>query len=245
MPSQSNNSEKILIASSSLDRTSWEPVANELSRRHKDVLVFESDKVATGDTEFEIIVQDSGELEINFDRESINLNDITPAWRRRPNMFAPEAIDWSKKLRLDEERKNMLNIVWSNIRDERWLNSPDAMRAAENKLGQLILAKEVGFNIPKTMVTNRWNNIEEKLPHTIVLKMDSGVLYSEDNIFVMYSTIFENDSLNLPTSSNPFPGYWQPFLTKKREWRITVVGDETFDASIYMIGEKIVNFRTR
>lgn len=31
----------------------------------------------------------------------------------------------------------------------------------------------------------------------------------------------------------PFPGFWQSYLHKQREWRITIVGRETFDAEIY------------
>ena len=53
-----------------------------------------------------------------------------------------------------------------------------------------------------------------------------------DDLKMVYTTPLRNPD-QLPTAGNPFPGLWQPQIPKSREWRITVVGDETFDAAIY------------
>ena len=49
----------------------------------------------------------------------------------------------------------------------------------------------------------------------------------------VYTVPFENTASSLPMQGNPFPGIWQACVPKAREWRITIVGDETFDAAIY------------
>lgn len=35
------------------------------------------------------------------------------------------------------------------------------------------------------------------------------------------------------SGNNPFPAIYQEYMPKQREWRITVVGDEVFQAAIY------------
>jgi hypothetical protein len=98
---------------------------------------------------------------------------------------------------------------------------------------QLLAASEIGFAIPQTLITNRWDSITASLPQEIIVKMSFGVLYTKDDIRTLYTTRFANDPAHLPIEGNPFPGLWQPFVSKSREWRITAVGDETVDAAFY------------
>lgn len=228
---QKNNID-ILISSSSLDELSWRPVANNLSTRGYEVLVYEADKVATGEVPFRVKVDDS-RMEVCYGGNRLDLHKIAAAWRRRPNMFIPDQTDWVKQFQLDEERKHMQSALWSAIPEEAWLNSPSRMRKAEDKIGQLLVASELGFDIPKTIVSNSWAAVNDGLPEDIILKMHFGVIYGAENIRALYTTRFVNSPEELPLSDNPFPGYWQPYLEKAREWRITVVGDEAFDVSIY------------
>ncbi|HEY5806139.1 MAG TPA: hypothetical protein VIS56_02005 [Candidatus Saccharimonadales bacterium] len=113
-----------------------------------------------------------------------------------------------------------------------WLNAPRRITHAEHKLTQLALAQELGFTTPTTTVSNRWGPIKESLPEAVIFKPTYALFYSEDQMKLLYTTPFSNPT-ELPTGGNPYPGFWQSFISKGREWRITVVGDETFDAAIY------------
>lgn len=38
---------------------------------------------------------------------------------------------------------------------------------------------------------------------------------------------------SLKASTYPFPAFYQPYIEKAREWRVTVVGEQVFPAAIY------------
>lgn len=222
----------ILIASSSLDKPTWGPVAEKLDRRGYEVVTYEADKIASGTTPFTVHLNER-DMRVQYNHRELDLRAVKAAWRRRPNMFAPDQLDWATQLRLDEERSNVQASLWKAVPREAWLNDPERMRWAEDKLGQLLVAQQVGFSTPRTLITNRWDAVNSSLPQEIILKMNFGVLYTARDILTLYTTRFTNDPRQLPVASNPFPGYWQPYLEKAREWRITAVGDQTFDAAIY------------
>ena len=222
----------VLIASSSLDKPTWGPVAEELDKRGYDVIAYEADRVASGTVPLAVHVGECG-MKISYDHRLIDFRDIKAAWRRRPAMFAPDQLDWATQLRLDEERNNVQASLWSAVPQKAWFNSQENMRRAEDKLAQLVVAHSVGFKTPQTLITNSWKAIENSLPKDIILKMNFGVLYTAHDIRTLYTTKFANEPDGLPTGNNPFPGYWQPYLEKAREWRITAVGNQTFDAAIY------------
>jgi glutathione synthase/RimK-type ligase-like ATP-grasp enzyme len=83
-------------------------------------------------------------------------------------------------------------------------------------------------------VTNKWQAIHDHLPSHIILKMWRGIFFEGNDVKCLYTTPLRNTPDALPINTLPFPGIWQPFLgNKRREWRITVVGKDFFDAAIY------------
>lgn len=224
--------ETILIASSGLDKEAWKPVAEKLSARNFDVLTYEADKVADSRVELAIQVKDE-ELKVCYDGQDFNLKSVAAAWYRRPNIFsAEEDTDKAKQMCLDIERKALQYSLWDTVPEHVWLNAPRRISHAEHKLTQLVLAHEVGFAVPDTVISNRWEPIKESLAEAVIFKPAYTLFYSEDQMKLLYTTPFSNPD-GLPLPGNPYPGFWQDFAPKCREWRITVVGDETFDAAIY------------
>lgn len=47
----------------------------------------------------------------------------------------------------------------------------------------------------------------------------------------MFTTLVDREKYEQLRSGLPFPGLWQEFIQKKREWRVTVVGDKVFPAA--------------
>lgn len=221
----------VLIASSSLDPI-WKPVAEDLLGRGYDVIAYEADKVASGEMAFSVQLNQKG-LTVNYDGRTIRMDDIAAAWFRRPNMFSGDLPDLALQTSLDRERKGVQSFVWDQIPDKVWINSPRKMRRAESKLRQLTVARRVGFAVPDTVVTNRWQDIVETFPERVIEKpVVSPSLLTTAGRKVVYTEVFENNSTQLSAGANPFPGLWQPLLGKNREWRITVVGKDTFDAVV-------------
>lgn len=228
----SESQRPILIASTSLDRATWGIVAEELSRRGHEVAVYQADKVALGIIPMDIILNDNGLL-MRYDNKHLYLNEVGAAWYRRSAFFSDSTQDPAKQIGLDAERKSIQASIWAEIPEKAWLNSPNNIQQADRKLQQLKLAHSLGFTVLPTVVSNQWGTILNDLPKSIVYKPSHPLLYENGQFKSVFTTLFQNDEETLPLTSNPFPGLWQAYSAKKREWRITVVGDESFDAAIY------------
>ncbi len=223
----------IFIASSSFDKPTWQPVASELTEAGYEVCVFEADRVALGSTSLDVKVNNEEGLIVSYDDVELCVDSIKAAWYRRTSFIADSAQDATRQLGIDTERKAALGAIWSEVPDKKWINSPDLMLKAGRKITQLTSAHRVGFNIPTTVVTNGWDTIQRDLPSSIIYKSSYPLLYSADEVLSVFTTPYDNLIESLPTESNPYPGIWQERIAKKREWRITVVGDDFFDAAIY------------
>lgn len=77
---------EILIASHGEDSATVEPVARLLRDAGREVLFYESDKVATGAVEFSIRLT-GDQPEITYDGQEFVPEAILAAWSRRPNEF--------------------------------------------------------------------------------------------------------------------------------------------------------------
>src|SRR5262249_4399348 len=138
----------ILIASSSLDEPDWRSVAAILGDRGYSVVMYEADKVAYGTVPLEIKVTRDAGLHVYYNGCQLCLEAVVSAWYRRPTMVSREQEDKARQLTLDTERRKAQYPLWATVPERAWLSSPQRILHAEHKLTQLVLAREVGFDIP-------------------------------------------------------------------------------------------------
>lgn len=250
----------ILIATNSHDWPTIEPVAAYAHRTGYDPIVYESDKVLAGQKQLSISLTQEKEGPVAiYDGRTITGESIGAAWYRRPATFnggPPSQIAQLQvlantipvlgaplgkayvahelnELQIQGETIQLQKGLWSMVPDERWLNAPARIQAAENKLAQLALAKKVGFEVPDTIISNDWEDIRTTLHPPIVAKMPTGRLYdSRGGIKIMYSTVFDEAKLDKQAAHAPYPGIYQEYVPKDHEWRVTVVGDEVFAGGV-------------
>lgn len=223
----------ILIASSALDEPTWAPVKERLESRGRRVVVYEADKVAAGKELFNLTVDAHGGITFEYGGTEVDLTRITAAWFRRPSLFSLESEDVGLQYCLDTERRKGQYLLWELVPPTSWLSQPRAITHAEHKLIQLRIAVQAGFSIPQTAVTNYWGSLRSTLAtNDVIFKPSYGMLYSADELRILYTTVVDLDQLGDLGTACPFPGFWQPRLEKAREWRVTVVGDRTFDTVV-------------
>lgn len=118
-------------------------------------------------------------------------------------------------------------IVFENVK---WLNNPSDIYKAEIKSYQLYIANKIGFNVPKTIISNK---ITKPLHEKIAIKsIDTAIIsLGEDEGFV-YTEIYDRNELSEEVFSSPF--FIQEGLLPKVDLRVTVIEDE-------VIAIKIVN----
>jgi glutathione synthase/RimK-type ligase-like ATP-grasp enzyme len=147
--------------------------------------------------------------------------------------------DKARQLLIQDEVREFNDAIWSLYPDKIWLNSPAKMQNAAYKLGQLKIAHEIGFTTPDTVISSNWEKVSQTLLQDdryrrIIVKMIRGVIIENGDEKAMGTTILSKEVVeNLHRYTVPFPGIYQPYIEKSREWRVTVVGDEVFPAAIY------------
>jgi glutathione synthase/RimK-type ligase-like ATP-grasp enzyme len=133
------------------------------------------------------------------------------------------------------------------------VNPQAASDQMESKLRQLQLASELGFDIPRTMVSNRGDEIRafcKSEGGRIVAKALYAPLIEEpEQDFFVFSNVvtsadlLDNDALSLA------PSIFQQMLSPKIDYRVTVIGDNVIAVRIVPIddarGEATLDWRTR
>ncbi len=228
----------ILIASSGSD-LSVDGVVQELTARGYTPIVFETDKVVNQSKHLLTQLDTKGTLTLSYQGLTFKPSDVGALWYRRPNdLYDIEPRDPLRRFHLQSNVRALLDGIFAAFPDKAWLNEPHAMRKAELKMHQLMLASSVGFTIPATTLSNDWDDIRRVSSKKIIAKIPYPLFEQNDRkTKVLYTTILDNKESALPTHATPFPAIWQPFIPKRREWRVTVVGSRIFAATIYTSDE--------
>ena len=230
----------VLITAASFDEHAYGPVSKLLERQGYPVVVYKTDKLLVGEDSFVINLR--GEApQISYDGISILPEDLSVAWYRKIASFSLPDVDTqlAKQLHMNNEVRALHDTIWPLFYPEGiWLSSPAKIAQAERKLRQLMLAREIGFSVPETTISSRWEVVSQALLASektqIIVKMMRGVISDGNQVKALPTMILDSQKINeLSGYTSPFPGLYQPYIEKAREWRVTVVGDSVFPAAIY------------
>lgn len=96
-------------------------------------------------------------------------------------------------------------------------------------------------------MSNDWQVIDKEiLSHSefAIVKMLRGVISENNTLKGMYTTLLNKDKVReLESYVVPFPGLYQKFIEKHREWRVTVIDEDIFSTAIYTKGDATVDWR--
>lgn len=134
-----------------------------------------------------------------------------------------------------EQWNDSYQILISSLKSE-WINRPEANFKAINRLAQLMTAKECGFKIPETLLTNnakvasefyRDNNGEVVMKavhhHSIEIK---------GKVYYMYTRFLTKDDFLKLRDIVYAPCILQKRLYKKSEIRVTIIDKDIFAAEL-------------
>ena len=118
--------------------------------------------------------------------------------------------------------------------DCRWVNHPAATYKAEHKAVQLATARKVGFDVPRTVITNDAAGIKlaARGDAVVAVKGLDTVLVRQDDMETFgYTSLIETASAeNAHLALTPLVA--QQALTNKLDLRVTVIGNQVFCCAV-------------
>jgi MvdD pre-ATP grasp domain/RimK-like ATP-grasp domain len=239
----------ILIISDPVGDAHVAPVAAELSRRGEEFRIY--DPAAYPASSAVTLESTAGGVRslLSWDDCDLDLAQVKSVWYRRPGDFVlsdqllPEEERWVRS-----ECGHCLRSVWDGMRSL-WVSDPRAIRRASLKGVQLRTAMEMGFRVPRFIVTNdvdRASTFLASRPGGVVVKVLTNPAILRQQRFAMLYThlITEKDQDHL-ASIRFGPTFLQEFIEKAMDVRVTVIGAKLFAVGIQStyVEEGRIDFR--
>lgn len=224
---------KILVITSSYDRT----VDSIISRFSPDINFFRFD--VDNMSAYDVAVN-GDYFCIKAEKSSLDSYNCKSIYYRKPSNIQIQKIFDSPYDQFATRELFALVEGVAEIFDGPCLTRPSVMKLAGNKIFQGKIAKKCGFNQPKSMITNRTTNIPDISSGKLIVKplAVGAINFSNHKEFVQTNIYDPSISTESLTYS---PAYFQEYLKKDFEVRLTIINGNFFSVKIQ--SDNLVDWR--
>lgn len=207
-------------------------VVAELKRRQTQFFRLNTEEMPAARCTMAAFPRDAWSL--SFGERELKGADVRAAYFRRPAVPTCNAniIDAGERAYAEAEWGALLKGLYSRL-EGMWLNAPFDIFAAEDKPKQLMLASEIGFNVPQVLITNDITSVREIIRSGPAIgKPLRQALINGEQERVIFTTRLEhlNDRDEDAIAQAPF--IVQAEIKKQYDVRVTVVGSQFFATAI-------------
>ncbi|MCG8420777.1 MAG: MvdD family ATP-grasp ribosomal peptide maturase [Proteobacteria bacterium] len=226
----------VLIITHSNDNESITMVSQAIEKQGGKAVRFNTDRFP-GEDRLVLGLGSGVEQCLITDNGTLALDEVTAIWYRRVRIgqSLPQDLD-PQLLRpaIEEARRTFMGMM--STLDVFVMDPIPNIRYAENKQLQLQVAKQVGLEIPDTLLTNHSEAVRrfaEANDGKIITKMQTSfAVYQGKSEYVVFTNKMDEDALNDMEGLDLCPMIFQANIEKALELRATIVGDQIFCASI-------------
>lgn len=170
---------------------------------------------------------------------SFTSHDVDVVWYRRPLDFDLLYEDSGIKNFIKSQTDVFLKgLYYATHKTAFWINDLRANLFAKNKLLQISIARDVGFNVPECIVSNDASCIEAFAYKNFPLcnkSLDkpSYSLNGKNYPYMTRKVSSINEIIDNRDSLNMCPTFFESYIEKKYDVRVVVFGDKIFPFAIY------------
>jgi glutathione synthase/RimK-type ligase-like ATP-grasp enzyme len=170
----------------------------------------------------------------------VDVHDVDVLWHRRvgsPIVRNPDAHPSDRQVAVQETSRFQRGLLRTLSQRVFSVNDYAASVAAENKLVQLQAAREVGFEVPETLVSNDPEHIKAFLREHdttgAIFKVFKPITWHAGHqVATVFTHRVDVDVLPLDPMLQLSPGIFQAYVPKAFELRVTCMGAEQFAARL-------------
>jgi len=127
-----------------------------------------------------------------------------------------------------------------------WVNPMDAVPVAELKVFQLRIAQELGFTVPRSVISNSPNALREFVAQhrSVICKpIYHGLFKNADGAFAVHTRRIQATDLGDDLQLLACPSFLQEEIPKGSDIRVTFIGKEVFPVEIFSHGKMPLDWR--
>lgn len=163
-----------------------------------------------------------------------NLRDFSSVYYRRPVLPSYNDANLSNEEKSFLLRENLKTIegLYKLLSASFWINPVFATREAENKIWQMKLARDIGFEIPKSLISNYPATFHKftGLNRNCVVKCLGSASLSKDSDKIVFTHKLDKDFCNEQIEF--CPTYVQQNIPRLYDIRVIVIDNDAFAFSI-------------
>jgi MvdD family ATP-grasp ribosomal peptide maturase len=227
----------VLIITHSADNESVSLVTKAIEERGGRAFRFDTDRFPT---EVQLVAQ-YGEtperLTLKADSATLDLREVSAIWHRRLNIGGQLPREMDRQFRsasLGEARATIMGML-ASLEVFR-MDAEPLIRHAENKQLQIKVARELGLETPRTLITNDPEAVRafaETCERGMITKMlSSFAIHEDDAEKVVFTNPVTKEDLNDLDGLKLCPMTFQEQVSKVVELRVTIVGERVLAAAI-------------
>ena len=226
----------VLIITHSGDNESVALVAGAVRKRGGSSFRLDTDRFPT---EIQLAArygETSERLSLTAGGETLDLRDVSAIWHRRLNVAGRLPAEMDAQLRRasqGESRATLMGLL-ASLGAFR-MDAEPLIRRAENKQLQIQVAREVGLETPRTLITNDPEAVRDfarTCARGMITKMlSSFAIYEDEAEKVVFTNVVKAEDLNDLDGLRLCPMTFQEELPKHLELRVTIVGERVLAAA--------------
>lgn len=174
-------------------------------------------------------------ITLNDSKRKISDSEVLSVWYRRPEKVETAHLKNNDIEDFVQGQVNSLLIgIYIYLESKSTFVSPlFSLRRASFKLPQLMLAKQVGFKIPKSIITNNPDDVDVFFNENNIIStksIDSPNFHYNGINYPIYNRKLKSyeEIINNYESIRMCPTYFQEFIEKKFDIRVIVIGENVF-----------------
>lgn len=207
-----------------------DPVIDNLRGLDIPVFRFNLDPMDGTSNASVVFGNDGCDLLLGCDGRFVSGEEIGMGWCQQ---LWPDGGDISNQMDL-LRRRNLVALHSGafDLLDIQWLNRPTQVELSSNKVRQISYARQVGFPIMETLISNAPDDIRNfcKRSPSIAKNLATPWTISERGHQAAYTKLVQDEWLNSDQALSFSPVIYQKFCERQRDIRVVVIGDEVFAA---------------
>jgi glutathione synthase/RimK-type ligase-like ATP-grasp enzyme len=169
-----------------------------------------------------------------------SFDELDSIWYRRPRLVGcdGEELESTSLEFARDEWKAAFEATYALAQKPLWVSHPDNLREAARKPVQLKLAQQLGFSIPRTLISNNPNKVKEFYElcqgRVVVKATGAGWVYAQEgeDIFFVLTNRLSAEHIQASDEISLAPATYQEEIAKDYEIRINIVGQQALAVRI-------------